>query len=98
MITYNKQSNFIKEFKIPNNVVGGEELGLKGITTDQQGNAWFYHGTNKSSTIIKLNPQNGNFTQYKVGGKTAHIITGPICINNIRHRITTILISIEKCC
>jgi streptogramin lyase len=44
------------------------ELGLKGITTDPQGNAWFYHGINKSSSIIKLNPQNGSFTQYKIGG------------------------------
>jgi hypothetical protein len=28
MITYNKQSNFIKEFNIPNSI---QELGLKGI-------------------------------------------------------------------
>jgi len=67
MITYHKQSSFIKEFEIPINI---KELGLKGITTDREGNAWFYHGTNKSSTIIKLNPQNENFTQYKVGGNT----------------------------
>jgi len=40
MVTYNKQSNFIKEFNIPNNI---QELGLKGITTDSEGNAWFYH-------------------------------------------------------
>jgi hypothetical protein len=44
------------------------ELGLKGITIDPQVNAWFYHGINKSSSIIKLNPQNGSFTQYKIGG------------------------------
>ena len=67
MITYNKQSNFIKEFKIPNNL---QELGLKGIATDSQGNAWFYHATNKTSTIIKFDPENENFTQYNVGRNT----------------------------
>ena len=67
MITYSKQSNFIKEFKIPNNI---QELGLKGITVDSEGNAWFYHATNKTSTVIKFNPQNENFTQYNVKGKT----------------------------
>jgi hypothetical protein len=67
MITYHKQSSFIKEFEIPINI---KELGPKGITTYREGNAWFYHGTNKSSAIIKLNPQNENFTQYKVGGNT----------------------------
>jgi virginiamycin B lyase len=67
MITYNKQSNFIKEFKIPNNM---QELGLKGIATDSYGNAWFYHATNKTSTIIKFDPENGNFTQYITEGNT----------------------------
>jgi streptogramin lyase len=67
MITYSKQSNFIKEFKIPNNI---QELGLKGITVDSEGNVWFYHATNKTSTVIKFNPQNENFTQYDVKGKT----------------------------
>jgi virginiamycin B lyase len=67
MITYSKQSNFIKEFKIPNNI---QELGLKGITVDLEGNVWFYHATNKTSTVIKFNPQNENFTQYDVKGKT----------------------------
>jgi streptogramin lyase len=67
MIIYNKQSNFIKEFKIPNNL---QELGLKGIATDSDGNAWFYHATNKTSTIVKFEPQNENFTQYDVGGNT----------------------------
>jgi streptogramin lyase len=67
MITYNKQSNFIKEFKIPNNI---QELGLKGITVDSEENAWFYHATNKTSTIIKFEPENKNFTQYNVTGST----------------------------
>ena len=48
MVTYNLQSNFIKEFQIPL-----KELGLKGIVADSQGNAWFYHSTNKSSVIMK---------------------------------------------
>ncbi|MDQ4013478.1 MAG: hypothetical protein M3146_07110 [Thermoproteota archaeon] len=67
MITYSKQSNFIKEFRIPNNI---QDLGLKGITVDSEGNVWFYHATNKTSTVIKFNPQNENFTQYNVRGKT----------------------------
>lgn len=67
MITYSKQSNFIKEFDVPNNI---QELGLKGITTDSDGNAWFYHATNKTTKIIKFEPENENFTQYNVGGKT----------------------------
>jgi streptogramin lyase len=67
MITYSKQSNFIKEFKIPNNI---QELGLKGITVDSEGNVWFYHATNKSSTVIKFDLKKENFTQYNVGGKT----------------------------
>jgi len=66
MITYSKQSSFIKEFNIPNNI---QELGLKGITTDSNGNAWFYHTTNKTK-IIKFEPGNENFTQYDVGGNT----------------------------
>jgi hypothetical protein len=67
MITYSKQSSFIKEFNIPNNI---QELGLKGITTDSNGNAWFYHTTNKTTKIIKFEPGNENFTQYDVGGNT----------------------------
>lgn len=65
LVTYQKQSNFIKEFKIP---LG--EHGLKGITTDSQGNAWFYHSTNQTSTILKFDPLNSKFTQYIVAGKT----------------------------
>ena len=41
LVKYQKQSNFIKEFKIPI-----QELGLKGITTDKQDNVLFYHYTN----------------------------------------------------
>jgi streptogramin lyase len=67
MITYSKQSNFIKEFNIPNNI---QELGLKGITIDSDRNAWFYHTTNKTTKIIKFEPENENFTQYNVTGNT----------------------------
>jgi streptogramin lyase len=65
MVTYHKQSNFIKEFEIPL-----QERGLKGITTDAQGNAWFYHSTNHSSTIVKFDATSKKFTQYNVGGNT----------------------------
>jgi virginiamycin B lyase len=67
MITYSQQSNFIKEFNIPNNI---QELGLKGVTVDSEGNVWFYHATNKTSTVIRFNPQNESFTQYGVKGRT----------------------------
>ena len=65
MVSYEKQSNFIKEFKIP--LTG---RGLKGITTDTLGNAWFYHSTFNSSTIVRLEPITMKFTQYSVPGKT----------------------------
>ena len=74
LVTYTRQSNFIKEFQIP--IL--EERGLKGITTDSQGNAWFYHSTNKTSTVIKLELENNNnnnnnktFTSYNVEANTA---------------------------
>src|SRR5437762_6697225 len=65
MVTYEKQSNFIKEFKIPLS-----ERGLKGITTDTLGNPWFYHSTFNSSTILRLEPTTMKITQYSVPGKT----------------------------
>jgi virginiamycin B lyase len=64
-VTYEKRSNFIKEFKIPIN-----ERGLKGIATDSEGNAWFYHQTNKTSTIMKFNPENNTLNSYPIKGKT----------------------------
>src|SRR5437870_6223612 len=66
LVAYEKKSNFIKEFPVPI-----EERGLRGITTDSQGNAWFLHSTNKTSTIFKLEPDSGKFTQYPVRGETA---------------------------
>jgi virginiamycin B lyase len=65
LVTYEKHSNFIKEFPIPL-----KERGLRGITTDSQGNAWFLHSTNKTSTIFKLDPESGKFTQYPINGET----------------------------
>jgi virginiamycin B lyase len=64
-VTYEKQSSFIKEFAVP-----FEELGLKGITTDLQGNVWFYHSTNKTSVLVLFNPANGEFTKFPVEGET----------------------------
>src|SRR3989442_9558521 len=63
LVTYEKHSNFIKEFSIPSN-----ERGLRGIATDSEGNAWFLHSTNKTSTIFKLEPQSGDYTQYPIKG------------------------------
>jgi virginiamycin B lyase len=65
LVTYEKNSNFIKEFPVPL-----EERGLRGITTDSEGNAWFLHSTNKTSTIFKLEPESGKFAQYLVKGET----------------------------
>ena len=67
------------------------ERGLKGITTDSQGNAWFYHSTNKTSTIIKLDIATNKFTQYNVGGNTTvdnfiiNLAGGQILYDNSRN-------------
>lgn len=66
MITYQKQSNYIHEFNVPNL----KEKGLKGIVTDSDGNPWFYHQTNKTSTLIRFNPLNHSFNSYSIEGKT----------------------------
>lgn len=66
LVTYDKESNFIKEFEIP--II--EELGLKGITIDSQGYPWFYHSTNKTSTIMKLQPESKKITPYTIEGAT----------------------------
>jgi virginiamycin B lyase len=65
LVTYEKHSSFIREFPIPL-----EDRGLRGITTDSAGNAWFLHSTNKTSTIFKLEPEGGKFTQYPIKGDT----------------------------
>jgi streptogramin lyase len=64
-VTYQKNSNFIHEFNVPIN-----QRGLKGVVTDSQGNPWFYHQTDKSSTIMKFNLANNSFISYPVQGKT----------------------------
>lgn len=88
MVTYNKQSNFIKEFQIPI-----QEVGLKGIITDPQGNAWFYHSTNQTSTLIKLDPEKEQFTSYNIEGNTAvdtpiiNLAGGQLVFDDIRNVI-----------
>ncbi len=66
-VTYQKQSNFIHEFNLPRLV---NQHGLKGITTDSQGNPWLYYQTNKTSVIMKFNQANNTFTSYSVEGNT----------------------------
>ena len=66
-VTYQKQSNFIHEFNLPSSV---DQHGLKGITTDLQGNPWLYYQTNQTSMIMKFNIANNTFTSYPVQGKT----------------------------
>jgi streptogramin lyase len=66
MVTYQKQSSFIKEFQVP-----VKELGIEGIATDTQGSVWFLHSTNRTSMVFKLDPDNGQFNQYPVQGETA---------------------------
>ena len=63
-VTYEKRSNFIKEFKIPIN-----ERGLKGIATDSEENVWFYHATSNDSMIMKMS-KGHNFTKYRIPGNT----------------------------
>lgn len=65
-VTFEKHSNFIKEFKVPVN-----ERGLKGITTDGEDNVWFYHATFNSSMIIKMSMEGNNFTKYVIPGNTS---------------------------
>jgi virginiamycin B lyase len=65
LVTYEKNSSFIKEFPIPL-----KDRGLRGITTDLEGNAWFLHSTNKTSIIFKLEPDDSKLTQYPVKGET----------------------------
>jgi virginiamycin B lyase len=64
-VTYEKRSNFIKEFKIPIN-----ERGLKGIATDSEENVWFYHATSNGSMIMKMS-KGHIFTKYSIPGNTA---------------------------
>ena len=65
LVKYQRQSSFIKEFNVPI-----KEVGLKGITTDSQGNAWFYHSTNKTSSIFMFNPATNSYRQFNVSADT----------------------------
>lgn len=64
-VTYEKESRFIKEFPVP-----FEEKGLRGITVDKSGNVWFYHSTNRTSTLVMFEPGEEKFAKYKVIGRT----------------------------
>lgn len=64
LVKYTKSSNFIKEFEIP-----VEQRGLKGIATDTDGNVWFYHSTNSSGKIIKMD-KSGRFDKFDIPGST----------------------------
>jgi virginiamycin B lyase len=65
-VNYQKQSNYVHEFNAPNL----KEKGLKGIVTDSDGNPWFYHQTNKTSTVLRFNPHNDTFSSYPIEGTT----------------------------
>lgn len=64
-VTYEKQSNFIKEFAVP-----FDELGIRGLAADSGGNVWFYHSTNRTSTLVSFDPDRNEFTKFPVEGKT----------------------------
>lgn len=66
-IIYQFQSDLIKEFKVP---IDNNEKGLKGIITDSKNNAWIYHNTNASSTIMEFNPVDNTFTKYPISKET----------------------------
>jgi virginiamycin B lyase len=86
LVTYSRQSSFIKEFPVPLT-----ERGLKGIATDSHGNVWFYHSTDKSSAIIKLDIVSNKFTQYNITGNTTvdnfiiNLAGGQILYDNSRN-------------
>lgn len=64
-VTYSKQSNFIKEIPFPT-----EEFGLRGITTDNNGNAWIYHATQNTSFISKFDPLTQEFSNFDITKST----------------------------
>ncbi len=87
-VTYEKKSNLVKEFKIP---VG--ERGLNGITTDNEGNVWVHHATNKSSTLFKMSKEGNNFTNYSIYGKSLsdnaviNLAGGQLVFDNVSNAI-----------
>lgn len=87
-VTYEKKSDFIKEFKIPIN-----ERGLKGVTTDSGGNVWLYHATSNGSIIIKMSQEGANFIKYNIPGNTTadtaviNLAGGQLLFDNITDTI-----------
>ncbi len=64
-VTYSKKSNFIKEISIP-----VDDFGLRGITTDKNGNVWIYHATQNASSIFKFDPVTEKFSNFDILKKT----------------------------
>ena len=60
-LKYSKESNFIKEIPFPT-----EEFGLRGITTDKNGNAWMYYATQNTSLISKFDPVTEEFSKFDI--------------------------------
>lgn len=60
-VTYSKQSNFIKEIPLPT-----EDFGLRGITTDSNGNPWMYYATQNTSSIFKFDVATEKFSEYVI--------------------------------
>lgn len=86
LVTYTAPSNYIKEFNIP-----AKELGLKGITTDSHGNVWFYHSTNKTSTVMMFDPQKEQYKKFNVKSRTVvndaiiNLAGGQLAFDNARN-------------
>ena len=72
-VTYSKQSNFIKEIPFPT-----EEFGLRGITTDKNGNVWIYHATQNTSLISKFDPITKEFSNFDITETTT---TNDVIVN-----------------
>ncbi|MCA9820394.1 MAG: hypothetical protein KC440_06540, partial [Nitrosarchaeum sp.] len=72
-VTYSKQSNFIKEIPFPT-----EEFGLRGITTDKNGNVWIYHATQNTSLISKFDPITKEFSNFDITKTTT---TNDVIVN-----------------
>jgi streptogramin lyase len=88
-VIYMKQSSFIHEFDVP----AIHDRGLKGITTDNKDNAWFYYTTNKTSMIIRYSMEDSKFTPFLIKGKTTtdnaviNLAGGQVLFDNKRNVI-----------
>lgn len=72
-VTYSKQSNFIKEIPFPTKV-----FGLRGITTDNNGNVWIYYATQNTSLISKFDPITKEFSNFDITKSTT---TNDVIVN-----------------